>query len=165
MFTHFREKNQIKFKKTKYKNTNIFRALIMAIQIYRDACSPCIQIARHAILGNSISILFDVLLHSLQVIKRIMISTRSISHLIYMMALWLNAHGPHQAIKVNRCAKKCWFNTFQGHSHYITWIYVTLHYIYYSLFNVSLSIDRFAIKYRVGVVYGLISTILSIRSH
>lgn len=39
----------------------------MAIQIYRNASSPCIQIARHAVLGNSISILFDVLLHSLQV--------------------------------------------------------------------------------------------------
>ncbi|XP_031637868.1 S phase cyclin A-associated protein in the endoplasmic reticulum-like [Contarinia nasturtii] len=45
------------------------KALIMAIQIYRDACSPCIQIARHAILGNSVAILFDVLLHSLQVIN------------------------------------------------------------------------------------------------
>lgn len=44
-----------------------FRSLVMAIQIYRDSCSPCIQIARHAILGNSISVLFDALLYSLQV--------------------------------------------------------------------------------------------------
>lgn len=40
----------------------------MAVQIYRDSCSPCIQIARHAVLGNSISTLFDALLYSLQVI-------------------------------------------------------------------------------------------------
>lgn len=43
--------------------------------------------------------------------------------------------------------------------HYMDIRDIALH-IYYSLFNVSLSIDRFAIKYRVGDVYGLISTIL-----
>lgn len=43
------------------------RALVTAVQIYRNSCSTCPQIARHAILGNSISVLFDALLHSLQV--------------------------------------------------------------------------------------------------
>lgn len=88
----------------------------MAIQIYRDASSPCIQIARHAILANSISILLDVLLHSLQVsdIKKKQIVggiwARSISHLIY--AYRLNVFGLCKAIKMNRIGK-----TFQGHSH------------------------------------------------
>lgn len=82
----------------------------MAIQTYRDACSPCIQIARHAILGNSISTLFDVLMHSLQVQQKknkITINSRNnidcrltpISHLIYAMTLYWNAHGPRKAIK------------------------------------------------------------------
>lgn len=119
----------------------------MAIQIYRDACSPCIQIARHAILGNSISILFDVLLHSLQVIKRIMISTRSISHLIYMDGTLVECAWTSPSNKSESMCEKVLVEHFKVIHITITWIYVTLHYIYYSLFNVSLSIDRFAIKY------------------
>lgn len=56
----------------------------MAIQIYRDSCSPCIQIARHAILGNSISILFDGLLHSLQV--KFIVYFR-----VYQLNLWFSS--------------------------------------------------------------------------
>lgn len=42
------------------------RAIIIAIQIYRNSCSQCPQIARHAILGNSYTNLCDALLQSLQ---------------------------------------------------------------------------------------------------
>lgn len=43
------------------------RAVIQAVQIYRNSCSQCPQIARHSILGNSYTILCDALLQSLQV--------------------------------------------------------------------------------------------------
>ncbi|XP_067623077.1 calponin homology domain-containing protein DDB_G0272472 isoform X2 [Eurosta solidaginis] len=42
------------------------RAVVLAVQLYRNACTLCPQIARHAILGNSLSVLFDVLFQSLQ---------------------------------------------------------------------------------------------------
>lgn len=42
------------------------RAVVIAVQLYRNACSLCPQIARHAILANSITLLFDALLQSLQ---------------------------------------------------------------------------------------------------
>lgn len=43
------------------------RAVIQAVQIYRNSCSQCPQIARHSILGNSYTILCDALHQSLQV--------------------------------------------------------------------------------------------------
>ncbi|XP_054744523.1 calponin homology domain-containing protein DDB_G0272472 [Anastrepha obliqua] len=42
------------------------RAVVLAVQLYRNACTLCPQIARHAILGNTLSALFDVLFQSLQ---------------------------------------------------------------------------------------------------
>lgn len=39
----------------------------MAIQLYRNICSVCPQLNVHAVLGNSICTLFDVLYTSLQV--------------------------------------------------------------------------------------------------
>ncbi|XP_036329123.1 calponin homology domain-containing protein DDB_G0272472 isoform X1 [Rhagoletis pomonella] len=42
------------------------RAVVLAVQLYRNACTLCPQIARHAILGNTLSALFDVLVQSLQ---------------------------------------------------------------------------------------------------
>ncbi|XP_059612655.1 S phase cyclin A-associated protein in the endoplasmic reticulum [Phlebotomus argentipes] len=42
------------------------RAVIMAVQLYRNLCTICPQITRHAILGNTIVRLFDVLLQSIQ---------------------------------------------------------------------------------------------------
>ncbi|CAO1304056.1 unnamed protein product [Diamesa serratosioi] len=41
------------------------KALVMAIQLYREACSSCKQIANHAILGGSILVLFDALAFTL----------------------------------------------------------------------------------------------------
>lgn len=86
----------------------------MAIQIYRDACSPCIQISRHAVLGNSISILFDVLLHSLQVNaeKISSISTFDQSFNLYD-GIWLNVL---QSNKSEFCSKSIGI-AFQGRSH------------------------------------------------
>lgn len=43
------------------------KALVMAIQLYREACSSCKQIANHAILGGSILVLFDALAFTLMV--------------------------------------------------------------------------------------------------
>lgn len=49
-------------------NTDISRkAVIMAVQLYRNICSVCPQLTRHAILGNSICTLLDVLYSALQV--------------------------------------------------------------------------------------------------
>lgn len=49
-------------------NNDISRkAVIMAVQLYRNICSVCPQLTRHAILGNSISTLLDVLYTALQV--------------------------------------------------------------------------------------------------
>lgn len=45
------------------------RAVVLSVQLYRNSCSSCPQIARHAILGNTIIVLFDALLISLQVRK------------------------------------------------------------------------------------------------
>ncbi|GAB0093882.1 uncharacterized protein DMENIID0001_090700 [Sergentomyia squamirostris] len=42
------------------------RAVILSVQLYRNLCTICPQIARHAILGNTIVNLFDALLLSLQ---------------------------------------------------------------------------------------------------
>ncbi|XP_063697590.1 S phase cyclin A-associated protein in the endoplasmic reticulum-like [Culicoides brevitarsis] len=42
------------------------RAVVLSVQLYRNSCSSCPQIARHAILGNTIVVLFDALLTSLQ---------------------------------------------------------------------------------------------------
>lgn len=49
-------------------NSDISRkAVIMAVQLYRNICSVCPQLTRHAILGNSICTLLDVLYTALQV--------------------------------------------------------------------------------------------------
>ncbi|XP_055916800.1 S phase cyclin A-associated protein in the endoplasmic reticulum [Eupeodes corollae] len=42
------------------------KAIILAVQLYRNACTLCPQIGRHSILGNSITALFDCLFQSLQ---------------------------------------------------------------------------------------------------
>ncbi|XP_037958436.1 calponin homology domain-containing protein DDB_G0272472 [Teleopsis dalmanni] len=48
-------------------NSGISRkATVLAVQLYRDACTNCPQIARHAILGNTILQIFDALNKSLQ---------------------------------------------------------------------------------------------------
>ncbi|KAL5280071.1 SCAPER family protein [Megaselia abdita] len=48
-------------------NTEISKkSMVLAIQLYRNSCSLCPQIARHSILGNSLSNLFDVLFQALQ---------------------------------------------------------------------------------------------------
>lgn len=50
------------------ENTEVSRrAVLLAVQLYRNSCSLCPQIARHAILGNTITMLLDSLLISLQV--------------------------------------------------------------------------------------------------
>lgn len=41
--------------------------MVLAVQLYRNACTLCPQIARHAILGNTLVVLFDALFQSLQV--------------------------------------------------------------------------------------------------
>lgn len=43
------------------------RAVILSVQLYRNICSVCPQLARHAILGNSVCTLLDVLWSTLQV--------------------------------------------------------------------------------------------------
>lgn len=43
------------------------KAVILAVQLYRNICSVCPQLTRHAILGNSICTLLDVLYAALQV--------------------------------------------------------------------------------------------------
>lgn len=47
------------------------RAVVLSVQLYRNSCSSCPQIARHAILGNTIIVLFDALLISLQVCRNV----------------------------------------------------------------------------------------------
>jgi hypothetical protein len=48
-------------------NTEISRvAVIKAIQLFRNACSSCIQIAQHAILGGSFKTLLDALIFTLK---------------------------------------------------------------------------------------------------
>ncbi|XP_055686257.1 S phase cyclin A-associated protein in the endoplasmic reticulum [Lutzomyia longipalpis] len=42
------------------------KAVVLAVQLYRNLCSICPQIARHAILGNTILSLLDALLVTLQ---------------------------------------------------------------------------------------------------
>ncbi|XP_062545651.1 uncharacterized protein LOC134212117 [Armigeres subalbatus] len=42
------------------------RAVVISVQLYRNACSLCPQISRHAILGNTITVLLDALLISLK---------------------------------------------------------------------------------------------------
>ncbi|XP_046806663.1 S phase cyclin A-associated protein in the endoplasmic reticulum [Lucilia cuprina] len=42
------------------------KAVVLAVQLYRNACTLCPQIARHAILGNTLVVLFDALFQSLQ---------------------------------------------------------------------------------------------------
>ncbi|EDW04342.1 GH23261 [Drosophila grimshawi] len=49
-------------------NTEISKkSVILAVQLYRNACSVCPQIARHALLGNSIATMFDAIVKSFQV--------------------------------------------------------------------------------------------------
>ncbi|XP_062142937.1 S phase cyclin A-associated protein in the endoplasmic reticulum isoform X2 [Drosophila sulfurigaster albostrigata] len=49
------------------ENTEISKkSLTLAVQLYRNACSVCPQIARHALLGNSIATLFDAISKSFQ---------------------------------------------------------------------------------------------------
>ncbi|XP_055597879.1 S phase cyclin A-associated protein in the endoplasmic reticulum [Uranotaenia lowii] len=48
-------------------NTEISkRAVVISVQLYRNACSLCPQISRHAILGNTITVLLDALYISLK---------------------------------------------------------------------------------------------------
>ncbi|XP_043643458.1 S phase cyclin A-associated protein in the endoplasmic reticulum isoform X3 [Drosophila teissieri] len=48
-------------------NSDISRKSVnLAVQLYRNACSVCPQIARHALLGNSITVLFDAINKSFQ---------------------------------------------------------------------------------------------------
>ncbi|KAH8409628.1 hypothetical protein KR222_011773 [Zaprionus bogoriensis] len=42
------------------------KSVTLAVQLYRNACSVCPQIARHALLGNSIAALFDAIVKSFQ---------------------------------------------------------------------------------------------------
>ncbi|XP_058819501.1 calponin homology domain-containing protein DDB_G0272472 isoform X2 [Topomyia yanbarensis] len=42
------------------------RAVVISVQLYRNACSLCPQISRHAILGNTITVLLDALQISLK---------------------------------------------------------------------------------------------------
>ncbi|XP_055636896.1 calponin homology domain-containing protein DDB_G0272472 isoform X2 [Toxorhynchites rutilus septentrionalis] len=42
------------------------RAVVISVQLYRNACSLCPQISRHAILGNTITVLLDALQVSLK---------------------------------------------------------------------------------------------------
>ncbi|XP_052564886.1 S phase cyclin A-associated protein in the endoplasmic reticulum isoform X2 [Culex pipiens pallens] len=42
------------------------RAVVISVQLYRNACSLCPQISRHAILGNSVTVLLDALQISLK---------------------------------------------------------------------------------------------------
>ncbi|XP_065088939.1 uncharacterized protein ssp3 [Ochlerotatus camptorhynchus] len=42
------------------------RAVVISVQLFRNACSLCPQISRHAILGNTITVLLDALLISLK---------------------------------------------------------------------------------------------------
>ncbi|EDX05431.1 S phase cyclin A-associated protein in the endoplasmic reticulum isoform X1 [Drosophila simulans] len=49
------------------ENSEISRkSIYLAAQLYRNACSVCPQIARHALLGNSITVLFDAINKSFQ---------------------------------------------------------------------------------------------------
>ncbi|XP_032573793.1 S phase cyclin A-associated protein in the endoplasmic reticulum [Drosophila sechellia] len=49
------------------ENSEISRkSVYLAAQLYRNACSVCPQIARHALLGNSITVLFDAINKSFQ---------------------------------------------------------------------------------------------------
>ncbi|XP_017060959.1 S phase cyclin A-associated protein in the endoplasmic reticulum [Drosophila ficusphila] len=49
------------------ENSEISRKSVhLAVQLYRNACSVCPQIARHALLGNSITVLFDAINKSFQ---------------------------------------------------------------------------------------------------
>ncbi|XP_055381658.1 S phase cyclin A-associated protein in the endoplasmic reticulum [Condylostylus longicornis] len=42
------------------------RTTILSVQLYRNACSSCPQIARHSLMGNTITVLFDALTKSCQ---------------------------------------------------------------------------------------------------
>ncbi|KFB48137.1 AGAP010207-PA-like protein [Anopheles sinensis] len=42
------------------------KAVVLSVQLYRNACTLCPQIARHAVLGNSILVLLNALHHTLQ---------------------------------------------------------------------------------------------------
>uniref|UniRef100_A0AAG5DT33 S phase cyclin A-associated protein in the endoplasmic reticulum N-terminal domain-containing protein n=1 Tax=Anopheles atroparvus TaxID=41427 RepID=A0AAG5DT33_ANOAO len=42
------------------------KAVVLSVQLYRNACTLCPQIARHAVLGNSIVVLLNALLLTLQ---------------------------------------------------------------------------------------------------
>lgn len=44
---------------------------MLSVQLYRNACTLCPQIARHAVLGNSILVLLNALLLSMKVSKEI----------------------------------------------------------------------------------------------
>uniref|UniRef100_A0A182JUJ5 SCAPER_N domain-containing protein n=1 Tax=Anopheles christyi TaxID=43041 RepID=A0A182JUJ5_9DIPT len=43
------------------------KAVVLSVQLYRNACTLCPQIARHAVLGNSILVLLNALLLSLKI--------------------------------------------------------------------------------------------------
>ncbi|KAH8237932.1 hypothetical protein KR032_008468, partial [Drosophila birchii] len=49
------------------ENTDVSRKSVhLAVHVYRNACSVCPQIARHALLGNSITVMFDAISKSFQ---------------------------------------------------------------------------------------------------
>ncbi|XP_061512013.1 S phase cyclin A-associated protein in the endoplasmic reticulum [Anopheles gambiae] len=43
------------------------KAVVLSVQLYRNACTLCPQIARHAVLGNSILVLLNALLLSMKI--------------------------------------------------------------------------------------------------
>uniref|UniRef100_A0A182P8C2 SCAPER_N domain-containing protein n=1 Tax=Anopheles epiroticus TaxID=199890 RepID=A0A182P8C2_9DIPT len=43
------------------------KAVVLSVQLYRNACTLCPQIARHAVLGNSVLVLLNALLLSLKI--------------------------------------------------------------------------------------------------
>jgi hypothetical protein len=50
------------------------KAVVLSVQLYRTVCSQCPQIARHAIMGNSITVLLDAMVTSFQVSDRMYLS-------------------------------------------------------------------------------------------
>ncbi|KAH8412606.1 hypothetical protein KR009_003579, partial [Drosophila setifemur] len=58
--------NHVIFKGLEDKTEISRKSVHLAVQLYRNACSVCPQIARHALLGNSITILFDAINKSFQ---------------------------------------------------------------------------------------------------
>lgn len=99
-------------------NSDVSRkALITAVQVYRNSCSLCPQIARHAILGNSITILLDALLHSLQVnfILYAMISLHFLAHFSIAFK-WRTKSDKLRHLTCRKCSANI-FSSFFFHFH------------------------------------------------